>query len=127
MIGFIARRLLQTALLLFFLSIFVFFLFQLIPGDYLAEMELNPAISRQTIQDLRVRYGMDRSLIRQYFSWLSQAARGNLGYSFAQQRPAQQLILERLANTLLLAATTLCLVLLVAIPLGLISGLWAGR
>ena len=70
MIRFFVRRLLEMVPLLILLSLLIFVLFQLIPGDYLSEMALNPSISRQTIEDLRRDYGLDKPFYIQYFLWL---------------------------------------------------------
>lgn len=123
MTRFVLTRLLQTVPLLFLVSLLVFALLSLIPGDYLTEFELNPAISRQTVEELRRDYGLDRPFYSQYFLWLGQVLRGNLGYSFAQQRPAFDLIRERLAHTLLLTAGAFLLALVIAVPLGILSAL----
>ena len=123
MIRFLVRRLLEMLPLLVLLSLLIFVLFQLIPGDYLSEMELNPSISRQTIEDLRRDYGLDKPFYIQYFLWLRELFRGNLGYSFAQQRPAVDLITERLGNTVVLTISSLTLTLLFSFPLGIYAAL----
>lgn len=127
MTGFLIRRLAQTLLLLFLLSLFVFLLFEMIPGDYLTEMELNPSVSSSRIEELRRQYGLDQPFYLQYFHWLKSVLSGNLGYSFAQQRPALSLIAERLSNTLLLAATALLMTLAMVFPIGIAAALFSGR
>jgi len=89
-------------------------------------MEADPAISRQSVEQLRHDYGLDKPLAEQYWLWLSQVSRGNFGYSFAQRRPASELILERVTGTLLLTVTALCLTLVLALPLAAISALRFG-
>ncbi len=127
MSGFLFRRLRQTLLLLFLLSLFVFLLFDLIPGDYLTEMEMSPSVSAQRVEQLRAQYGLDKPFLVQYFTWLKAVLGGNLGYSFAQQRPAAALIFERLANTLLLGTAALAMTVLMVFPIGIISALHSGR
>ncbi len=127
MIRFTLRRLLEGVPLLLLLSGATFGLFKMIPGDFLTEMALNPSISREHIERLRESYGLDRPAYVQYFQWLGQVARGNLGYSFAQRRPAGALIRERLANTALLTGGALLAALALAIPIGVWSALRAGR
>lgn len=124
---FLLRRLRQTLLLLFLLSLLVFLLFELIPGDYLTEMELNAHVSTQQVEQLRSRYGLDQPFYIQYFLWLKAILSGNLGYSFAQQRPAVALIFERLENTLLLGATAFLMTLALMFPIGILSALYSGR
>lgn len=124
---FILRRIIETVPLLFFLSLLVFALFSMVPGDYLTEMENNPSIRPETIQQLREDYGLTRPFYVQYFLWVGQFVQGNLGYSFAQQRPAARLILERLGNTGLLAVSAMAFSLLFALPIGILAALKQGR
>ncbi len=124
---FLLRRLLETVPLLFLLSVLIFALFEMIPGDYLSEMELNPAVSAATVERLRQSYGLNDPFYIQYFKWIGQVLRGNLGYSFAQQRPAFGLILERLGNTLVLTLGAFLLTIFVSFPLAILAALKTGR
>ena len=126
MIQFLLRRILESIPLLFLLSLLIFALFELIPGDYLTEMELNPAVSQQQVQELRSAYGLEDPFYLQYFKWMSQIVRGNLGYSFAQQRPAVELIADRLGNTLILTAAAFLLALALSLPLAMWAALRPG-
>ncbi|MDA2924733.1 ABC transporter permease [Acidobacteria bacterium AH-259-L09] len=127
MFRFVLRRILETIPLLFLISLLIFALFKLIPGDYLSEMELNPSIPRQRIEELRQEYGLKQPFYIQYFTWVGQVLQGNLGYSFAQQRPAVELILERLTNTVILTISALALTIIVSFPLGILTALNPGR
>lgn len=127
MLRFALGRLVETLILLVLLSLLVFVLFKLIPGDYLSEMEATSAFSRQTVQDLRREYGLDQPVVVQYFVWLGQILRGNFGYSFAQQRTALDVIRERLPNTLILTASAFVLTVAISFPLGIVAALYAGR
>ncbi len=126
MTRFLLRRVLETIPLLLLLSLLVFLLFELIPGDFLTEMELDPTVSAATIQQLREDYGLERPFYARYFIWASQILRGNLGYSFAQRRPAIDLVMERLFNTSLLALSSFFLALLLSFPLGVLCAVFAG-
>ena len=127
MLFFFFRRVAHSVPMLLLLSILIFVLFKLIPGDYLSEMEMNPSISSETVNRLRADYGLNQSVWFQYFRWLGQTLRGNLGYSFVQHRPAASVILERLANTLWLAFSALSISLVLAIPAAIWSALRFGR
>ena len=127
MIRFAWRRALESVPVLIVLSFIVFGLFKLVPGDYLSEMELNPTISSETVKKLRSDYGLDRALPVQYWLWLKQALKGDFGYSFAQRRPASSLVLERVGGTLVLTVSAFVLALFLALLLGVISALNAGR
>ena len=127
MIRLIQHRLLETAVLIFLLSLLIFGLFAAVPGDYLSEMELNPAIPASQVERMRAEFGLDQPFHLQYFKWLSQVGRGNLGYSFAQRRPATSLIAERAVNTLLLAGFALLFSVGLALPLAVVSSLYFNR
>ena len=127
MINFVLRRLFETVVLLFSLSVLIFVLLQLIPGDYLSEMELNPAIPRERVEELRREYGLEEPFYTQYVMWGSQVVRGNLGYSFAQRRPAWNLIRERFGNTLILTISAFTLTLLFSLPVGVVAAWYAGH
>lgn len=127
MLRFTLRRILESLPLLFLLSLLFFALFQFIPGDYLTEMELNPSIPPERVEQLRKEYGLDDNLATRYFKWAAQLLQGNLGYSFAQRRPAVELIMERLTGTLKLTVAALFLTLVLAIPPGVISALRVGE
>ena len=126
MARFALRRLFESVPLLILLSILVFALFKAIPGDYLTEMELNPAISQEWVENIRNDYGLNRPVVVQYGMWLGQVVRGNFGYSFAQRRPATDLIWERLGGTLVLTFGAFSLVLLISVPFGVLCSLRAG-
>ena len=127
MARFVLRRVLETIPLLLFLSLLVFLLFELIPGDFLTEMELDPTVSPETIQQLREDYGFEHPFYTRYFIWVGQILRGNLGYSFAQRRPAIDLVMERLFNTSLLALSSFILALLLSFPLGVLCAVFAKK
>ena len=112
------RRLLASLALIIAVSIFTFLLAELAPGDFLAEMRLDPQISEETISYLRQRYGLDRPLHVRYLSWLRSIARGELGYSFARNMPVGPLIWPRARNTLGLTLLATALAWIIAIPLG---------
>lgn len=127
MAKFILYRIRDAVPVLLLLTLLVFGLFKLIPGDYLSSMELNPTVSKERIEELRRSYGLDQSLPVQYGLWMRNALLGDFGYSFSQRRPASQLIRERFGATLLLAFGALLLTLVISLPLGIVSALFAGR
>ncbi|GAB4254620.1 MAG: ABC transporter permease [Acidobacteriota bacterium] len=111
---------------MFLLCLLVFALFALIPGDFLTEMELNPTVSPSTIEKLRQEFGIGAPLPVQYWRWLSNLARGNLGYSFVYRRPVRDVLLERIGSTLSLTLAAFGLVLVLALPAGLAAAWRAG-
>jgi len=115
----IVRRLLQLIPLLLGITILSFLIIQLSPGDFLAEIRLNPVVSQETVDQMRANFGLDRPLHIQYLRWLANIVRGDFGYSFAYQVPVLWLINSRLLNTLLLNVVALIIAWLLAVPIGI--------
>jgi peptide/nickel transport system permease protein len=120
MLVFVIRRLMQSAVVLFVMSLLVFVGVYAIgnPVDIL----INPNADQEDIERAIKGLGLDKPLWEQYFVFLKAAAAGDLGKSFAFNVPALQLIVERMPATLELASAAM----LIAIVLGLPLGLWAG-
>ena len=121
MTAYIIRRLLILIPLLLVMSFVTFMFIQLAPGDYFAAMKMNPQISDETIAKLQAQYHLDKPPLIQYAYWLKNLARLDLGYSVSQKQPVFGVIASRLANTLLLAISSILIAWLVAIPIGIYS------
>jgi peptide/nickel transport system permease protein len=93
---------------------------QIQTGDPLADLKLNPAISKATIDAEAKRLGLDKSFGAQYLTWLTNILRGDFGYSQTNVR-AVDLIQPALLNTLLLNITAVLITWLLAIPLGIMA------
>ena len=124
---YLVRRLLHGLLLLLGVSVLSFVFFELAPGDFFAEMQLNPQISPETVAALRAQYGLDEPLPMRYLRWLQSVLKGEFGFSFAYNRPAAPLLWSRARNTLFLTVTATLLAWLIAIPLGVWSAAQQGR
>jgi peptide/nickel transport system permease protein len=118
---FILRRLLAAIPVLVGASIVVFLMLKLVPGDA-ARTILGQAASEERVRALREVLGLNRPIYEQYFRWLWQYLTGQWGMSLVYTTPITSLLFTRFLNTLILTAGSLLLVLLVAIPVGLISG-----
>jgi len=120
MLAYISRRLLQSLLVLFVMSLLVFLGVYAIgnPVDIL----INPQADQAEIERVKASLGLDQPVWVQYWSFLVNALAGDLGKSFAANIPAIQLILQRMPATVELALTAM----VIAIVLGLPLGLWAG-
>ena len=114
----LAGRAVHGLFVLLGVSVLSFVMVQLAPGDFFAEMRLDPRISEATVEALRARYGFDRPLPERYLRWLQSLARGELGYSFAYGSPVGPLLWPRLRHTLLLTVTAVGLAWLIALPMG---------
>jgi len=123
--GFIVRRLGQMLLALFGVSIIVFALIHIVPGDPV-RIALGTRFDPDIYAALVERAGLDRPILEQYFTWLAGAVQGDLGVSFRSGQPVTGLVLERLPATLTLAGASLFVAVAVGIPLGVISAVRSG-
>jgi len=130
-LAFLGRRLGQGLLLAAAISLLVFSLLDLAPGDFLTNVRLNPQISPETYDSLRTAYGLDQRFPTRYLRWVRSLARGEWGYSFSFNAPVAPLIWGRAGNTLLLTITAASLTWLIAIPWGVWTASsrkrWPGR
>lgn len=122
MTGYLLRRGLMMAPLLLGAASVVFLLIHLIPGDP-AQAMLGPGALPADIQALQARLGLDRPLGIQFLAFLGGLLRGDLGVSIHYQDPVGSLLLERLPATAVLAAATLAMALLLAVPAGVVAAL----
>ena len=99
MIRYLLGRVLFGALILLTLSMFVFFLFFVAPGDPARMVAGDKATETQLIQ-IRTNLGLDRPIHEQYLSFLGKAVTGDLGFSYRNQQPVAKLIFNRLPATL---------------------------
>jgi len=119
MLRHVGRRLIQLIPLLFGVTLVSFIVIQLSPGDFLAEMRLNPVVDSATVDAMRRNFGLDQPMHVQYFKWLWNLLRLDFGYSFAYHVPVMWLIGSRLLNSVILNVAALILAWLVAIPIGI--------
>lgn len=120
MFQFVLRRLLAVLPVLLVVSLVVFLILRLAPGDPAAVIAGNSA-TNDDINRIREQLGLDRSIVSQYFIWIGRVFQGDLGYSYYLSKPVTELIGQRIEPTLSLAAGTLVLAIAVAIPLGTIA------
>ena len=121
MLGYMSRRLIFALFLVFAVSSASLVLARLAGGDYVTE-SLGIEASRETVEQARARYGLDKSIGEQYLDWLGRAVRLDLGRSLLYDRPVNELIPERAANTAILAVTALIFATVVGLPLGVVGG-----
>ena len=117
------RRILQLIPLLLLITVVIYGLTALQPGDPVDQLIFgNPRITPEDIARLREAYGVNTPWIERYWTWLTHALRGDFGYSRDYSIPATQFIFQqRLPNTLLLTIPALVISTLIAIPLGIYS------
>ena len=122
---YLVRRLLLTLPVLFFVSVIVFSLINLIPGDP-ARIMLGEEASREALSALRKEMGLDRPRYVQYLLWLNHVARGDFGRSVRDGRPVLDTLLLKLPVTIELAVTSLVVAWVIAIPAGVVAA-WKQR
>lgn len=145
MANYVARRLIQTVVLLFFLSILLFGLVNLAPGGPLAGQGRSRQIRPERVEMLKRQFGLDKPLPAQYLIWLvgndwmkvdadgdgidessgtrQGILRGDFGFSYRTRQPVLEEIGQRLPNTALLMSITLLVGIAVAVPIGIISAI----
>lgn len=127
MLKYIARRTLMMIPVVLVISVIVFWIIQLPPGDYADThmRQLQAEGESFTLEDqerLRDRYGLDQPWYVQYFAWVwGILTRGDLGYSFAYNRPVTDVVNQYMATTLIVAGASMVFTYLVAIPIGVYS------
>lgn len=135
MLRYVIRRALAAVSVLFGITVVVFLLLRLIPGDpatavlfTMFEPGAGTAEIRQVdIDDLRDELGLSDPLPVQYVTWLGKIAQGNLGTSLRSRQPIVDELAVRIPGTLLLAGASLVVMLAISIPSGLLGALYAGR
>lgn len=100
-------------------ALLTFLLIDVTPGSYLDDLSTNPQISTETIERMRVQFGLDQPFYRKFLRWSASVASGDFGYSFVYQRPIRSLIAERIMNTLLLNVTALATAWMLGLMIGL--------
>lgn len=119
---YILKRIIQTIPLLIIVSLISFFIIRLSPVDPLAELKLNPSISKETLQKETQRLGLDKPIYVQYFLWAKAFVKGDLGYCSTGESVAGKLK-ERIPNTLLLTVIVIFLTWIVGVPLGIAAAI----
>lgn len=126
MLRYIARRLGQTLIVLFCVSIFSFFLIRLAPGNP-ALLMLPDGSSEATIKAMEEKLGLNKPLYEQYFLYIKGVLRGDLGTSTIYKVPVGRIVSQRLPYTIKLAVCTIILGCCLAIPLGIYAGSHRGK
>lgn len=125
---YLVRRLLSFALILLILSLVVFLLLRILPGDVVGAIAVSSeggaSLSQGEIQAIRERLGLNKPLHQQYFIWIGDIlTRGDFGMSLFTRESVNTLFSQRLPVTLLLAFYSVALMILFGLPLGIISAL----
>jgi peptide/nickel transport system permease protein len=118
---YILRRLLIALPSLLGISIVLFTVLALAPGDPFGELTTNPNVPPEVRLALRAKFGLDDPVWQRYFHWLSAMLSGDWGFSFVSRVDADRLILQRLPTTLIIIGSSQLLALSIALPVGVYS------
>ena len=121
MVGFLAVRLSLIVVTLLVVSLAIFTITEILPGDVASAM-LRQGATEQNLKKVREDLGLDRPAHVRYLSWIGGVVRGDLGKSYAQKRPIVDIVRQRLGNS----ATLAVFAFLVAVPTAVAAGIWAG-
>jgi peptide/nickel transport system permease protein len=126
MLNYILRRILTMIPTLLVISLLVFVIIQLPPGDYLeshiAELQSQgESVDEKKIEFLREQYGLDLPFHEQYFWWLVGMLHGDFGYSFEYELPVTEVVGDRLFLTVLISIVTIIFTWMIAFPIGIYS------
>ncbi|MFP4588915.1 MAG: ABC transporter permease [Candidatus Acetothermia bacterium] len=123
MYQYLIRRLLEAIPKLLLISILVFSMLHLAPGDPVITV-VGPSAPKQAYEAARERLGLDRPLAVQYFKWLSATFQGDFGQSISLRKPVSTAIVERIPITLQFTLLGIFLMYLIGIPVGIISAIY---
>ncbi|MCA0317664.1 MAG: ABC transporter permease [Proteobacteria bacterium] len=121
MTQYLLRRLMIAIPSLLGISVILFTVLALAPGDPFEELATNPAIPPDVRANLRASLGMDDPVHERYFHWLFAMLRGEWGFSFVSRIPVDQLILQRLPTTIAVIGSSQILALCIALPVGVFA------
>lgn len=117
----IIRRVLIMIPMLILMSVVIFFVAKMQPGDAFTGQK-RPGISADYYNEQRAKLGLDQPIYKQYLTWANNVVHGDLGESIKYKRPIMDLVKERMTNTIMLGTISLIITYLVAFPLGILSG-----
>jgi peptide/nickel transport system permease protein len=128
---YIVRRLLLAVVILIIVTLIVFFVMQLLPGDplviFLGRQAGTGSISQEQLQQLYIKYGLDKPLIVQYWNWISGVVQGNMGESIYYHDDVSKVLLQRFPITLDLGIRSFILYNILGIVMGMIAALRRGK
>jgi peptide/nickel transport system permease protein len=118
---YLAARLLQAFGVVLFVTTLSFFVVHLAPGDPISTALSNPNVTEEVRQQWRATYGLDKPITEQYVRWVSNVARGKLGFSITHRRPVSEVLAMAMPRTLLLCGLALVLSFAIGIGIGLLQ------
>lgn len=123
MFRYFLNRILLSIPTLIAISIVIFAILALAPGNPMGEFANNPSITEEVRENIRKSLGLDRPIYIRYFKWAWSFFRGEMGYSFISRTSVIELLMQRLPTTLWIVGSAYLLSILIAFPLGVISAI----
>jgi peptide/nickel transport system permease protein len=120
---YLVKRLLVTVPSLLGISVVLFVILALAPGDPFSALATDPSIPPSVAAALRLKFGLDDPVYLRYLHWLVAMLQGNWGFSFVSRMDVSTLIMQRLPTTLFVLGSSQVLALLVALPVGVYAGI----
>jgi peptide/nickel transport system permease protein len=120
---YILKRILTAIPTLIAISLVIFLILALAPGDPMGEFATNPSITAEVRENIRRSLGLDQPIPIRYIKWFWAFLQGDMGYSFTSRSSVSELIAQRLPTTLWIAGTAYIIALLIAFPVGILSAL----
>jgi peptide/nickel transport system permease protein len=131
LVTYISRRFLQMVVVLVIITVLVFFIMRLMPGDplliYISKTGNLSNMNYDQISELRVQYGLDKPLTTQYFKWVTGIFHGDFGKSVMYNRSVGSLLKDRFPVTLNLGIPALIISSILGITAGVIAAIWRGK
>jgi peptide/nickel transport system permease protein len=122
---YVVRRTLQAVLVLFLVSLTIFLLVRSLPGDVImTQLDRAAALSKEDLARARQELGLDRPFWQQYGTWIWGVLHGDLGRSLTSRKPVSEELGKRVTLTFHLTILALCVALLMAVPVGIMSAVW---
>lgn len=118
---YLIRRLLIAIPALFGISVVLFGVLAMAPGDPFEELATNPAVPPEVRQALRAKFGLDDPIWQRYLHWLWAMLQGDWGFSFTSRMDVDTLILQRLPTTLIVIGSSQIIAIIIAIPIGVLA------
>lgn len=124
MLRYTLKRLLSMIPTLFIVSLLIFFIIRLVPGDP-ARVMLGDSAPEEKVMALQEELGLNEPVYKQYFVWITKALEGDLGNSIIQRRPVVEVIGDRVECNLILGILSSIIIIIISIPVGIISAVKA--
>jgi len=121
-LNYLIRRLLMAVPSLLGISVVLFCILALAPGDPFSDLATDPSIPPSVAAGLRAKFGLDDPVYLRYFHWLAAMLHGDWGFSFASRINVTTLIMQRLPTTLVVIGASQILAFLIAVPVGVYAG-----